>query len=607
MTAGPANIFSAAIVSVAIACALGLPTATATAAERLTPRPPLAKMELRAPTAVRATTAPSGYRLIVKTTDGVRGRAVQGALRSETDASLVNLHAFAQREGLTFEPLIHLPEGKLTALQRRAEARTGTAAADLAGLMIVQAPGRSPAQLADLGNRLQKLPQVEFAELEALLVPPPEDIPPVTPDHTDLQGYLGPDPGMDVTYAAGQGFDGSGIRISDCEYGWNPGHEDLVDRDVFAEPGQTIHPDVAVLGWDRHGTAVIGETSAVANAYGVTGMSPGAGIYTYSEWTVEEGPRRVTAITHALADSAAGDVVLLEMQTSGASGFGPAELSMAVWVAVKTGVDAGVVVVGAAGNGNQNLDSPDYDDYRGRGHSGAILVGAGSNNTNHDKLSFSTYGSRVDLQGWGTGVFTLGYGGFATYGGDPNQRYTATFNGTSSASPFIASAAALVQQAAVAEYGERLSPLGVRNLLVATGISQGTGGHIGPFPDLQAAIGDLTSNAPPTAENDRLDVDNGPLDILFAALTGNDTDPEDDPLAVVRWTAPEHGTICNSNDKSLTYCPDPGYEGEDSFEYTVSDGVREDTGTVQLTVVSNVLFEDGFESGETSAWSAAVP
>ena len=61
------------------------------------------------------------------------------------------------------------------------------------------------------------------------------------------------------------------------------------------------------------------------------------------------------------------------------------------------------------------------------------------------RLSFSTYGSRVDVQGWGHNVTTTGYGGLFTGGGDPNQYYTATFNGTSSASPIVAGAAAALQ------------------------------------------------------------------------------------------------------------------------------------------------------------------
>ena len=71
----------------------------------------------------------------------------------------------------------------------------------------------------------------------------------------------------------------------------------------------------------------------------------------------------------------------------------------------------------------------------------------------HSKMSFSTYGSRVDLQAWGTGVVTTGYGDLAEYGGDKNQRYTDTFDGTSSAAACVAGAVVLLQSYAKNQLG----------------------------------------------------------------------------------------------------------------------------------------------------------
>jgi hypothetical protein len=178
------------------------------------------------------------------------------------------------------------------------------------------------------------------------------------------------------------------------------------------------------------------------------------------------------------------------MQTSitGGSNYGPAELDQSVWTVVKNATDAGILVVGAAGNGNQDLDSATYGAYRARGDSGAIIVGAGSSTTQHSKLSFSTFGSRVNVQGWGGSVFTLGYGNYAQQGGDPRQSYTSSFSGTSSASPFIAASCAALQGFAVANVGRRLTPFEMRGILTSTGWpQQGAGGQIGPFPNLVAA------------------------------------------------------------------------------------------------------------------------
>lgn len=463
-----------------IACiALAL---SAPAAQALEPRTPLPREPLASPPGFE-------QRLVVKFSDALRVRAAaDGSLRSAAGADLAALRSFAASNRLRFEPLLALPEATLRSMQERAAARSNRAQPDLAGMAIVHAPAGS--SLAALGEAFQAMSQVEFACIEALGVPPPVDIAPATPDLVPNQSYRPPNPGMDVDYAWIAGATGAGVRLSDCEYGWTPAHEDLNEISLHLEPGQTINPGVFANGWDQHGTAVIGETSAMPNGYGCSGIVPDADVYTWPEWTVEGGYRRATCIASAIAASSAGDVVLLEMQTVGAGGdYGPAELDMAVWTVVKNGTDAGVIVVGAAGNGNQNLDSPAYAGYMGRGDSGAIIVGAGSSSTTHAKLGFSTYGSRVNVQGWGQNVFTLGYGAFAQYGGDPNQRYTQAFNGTSSASPFIASACVSLQSLALATTGIPLTPLELRQLLMDTGRPQGgVGGHIGPFPDLRAAI-----------------------------------------------------------------------------------------------------------------------
>ena len=53
----------------------------------------------------------------------------------------------------------------------------------------------------------------------------------------------------------------------------------------------------------------------------------------------------------------------------------PAEVDLSVHAAVKTGVDAGIIVVSTAGNGGNDLDGVNYTTYRSWGDSGAIMVG----------------------------------------------------------------------------------------------------------------------------------------------------------------------------------------------------------------------------------------
>jgi hypothetical protein len=448
-----------------------------------------------------AALAPAGHHLVVKFKDDRRVRAdAAGRPWAAGQRALPELERFAAERGLRFAPHLDLPEARLAELEARARAASGLAPADLAGhLRLVRAStepawqlGVPEATLEAWAAELRRFPEVEWAELEAYGLPPPGDIPPTTPNLQPQQTYLGPDPGVQALYAWGQLGLGSGVRISDCEYGWNPAHEDLVDIPTHPEPGQTIPSFVFQNGWEQHGTAVLGQLAAPHNGYGVSGMAPAAAIYTYPEWSVQQGPRRATCIANAIADSAAGDVVLLEMQANGAGGgFGPAELDGAVYNVVRAGVLAGVIVVGAAGNGNQNLDAPAYASYMAKPNSGALLIGAGSASAAHSKLAFSTFGSRVDLQAWGESVLTLGYGSAFFFGGDNNQKYT-YFSGTSSASPFVAAAAAILSGLHQQYLGNPPSPAALRNLLRQTGKPQtGGGGAIGPALDLQAAINAL--------------------------------------------------------------------------------------------------------------------
>ncbi len=459
-------------------------------AQECEPRQPLAPTPVRAWSS--ATAEPwGGYRLVVKFADDVKARADEdGALVSLSAADLTEVKALTER--VAFSPLIRLPEATLQDLQRRAQRGSGRCQPDLAGMLVVKWPDARTGDLEALGAALQRLEVVEFCDVEALGVAPPTDIPPTTPDLTQFQGYHGPDPGLDMGPArALEGGTGAGVQVSDCEYAWTASHEDLNDVDLHLEPGQTIHPDSFEWDFDEHGTAVLGEIVASDDGYGCTGLTPDVVVRTYPEWTLEDDFRRVTAITNAIAGSDPGDVVLLEMQAPGAGGdYGPAELDHAVWTVTRSGVDAGVIVVGAAGNGNQNLDAGVYADYMSWGDSGAILVGAGTPTAAHDQTWFSTYGSRVDVHAWGEWVVTTGYGDMGAYGGpaDADQYYTAEFGGTSSASPMVAAACASLQGVSRAHNGVSLDPGQMRDLLVATGIPQGSGGHIGPFVQVGAAL-----------------------------------------------------------------------------------------------------------------------
>ncbi len=315
----------------------------------------------------------------------------------------------------------------------------------------------------------------------------PEDIDPPTPSFVDAQGYRGSELGIGIDAVD---LEGNGVTIHEVEYGWRDTHEDLVDVDLHPEPGQTVAADALAMGLaPEHGTATVGMLVAPHNGYGIDGLVPGVDIYTYPEWTEEGGLRRSDAIASAVTQADPGDIVMLQMQAQhpNTGQLGPAELEPDVWMLTRMASDAGVLVVAAGGNGALDLDGADADDYRALGDSGAILVGAALPD-DRSPLPFSSFGDRIDLQGWGASVFSLGYGDFERFADDDDQSYTDTFEGTSSALPMVVAAASALTQAFTSAEGGPPDPTDVRRLLVATGRPQADGVHVGPLPDVAEAV-----------------------------------------------------------------------------------------------------------------------
>jgi len=347
--------------------------------------------------------------------------------------------------------------------------------------------------LYKLADQLEQYDFVRYAELNPLtpIQPPFIDIPPTTPNYQQSQNYIQVNPGVNMQYAWNRGIYGQGIRVRDIEYGMSVTHEELTDPKFS---NQLPISSLVNPSWLDHGTATAGVVAAHNGTYGVTGMQHGISEFkVFPEYTTS-GYDRLFAVNSAISASVAGDVILYEMQTGGVNSttnspnYVPAEYVNSIWDVTKAATSAGIHIVAAAGNGDQNLDHTSYSSYINRGDSGALIVGAGSTNITHSRLSFSTYGQRVNVQGWGMNVLSAGYGDYALLGNDPNQSYT-MFSGTSSATPVVASCViALLARAKQSNYN--LSPAEIRTMLISTGIAQGgnTAQNIGPLPNMMSAL-----------------------------------------------------------------------------------------------------------------------
>ena len=475
--------------------------------------------------------------LIVKFRDDSRVRAHNGRLLSQTAADLAPIQALLDAHGATVQPRIAMTEVQLLTIATQARLRSGRTQPDMGGIIEVNVDA---VRMALLANALNERPEVEIvqivaAPLNASMPCVQTDFPPATPDYRAFQTYRGSaaEGGVrlmetrvpafiDVDEDGTEGIFGEGISIGDVEQCYLTDHEDLCF--VTPEVGQTP----SCLSGPDHGTAVLGVMAAIEDTdpvepnIGMGGLSPMSDYYFFPAISNEEGPRVATAIMSATATLPAGSILLIEQQRTvyPADPFGdpfnvpyvPAETSFDVWLATRQACDAGIIVVAAAGNGKQDLDGGGwvgppgeetffqfYGFYLAWGDSGAIIVGAGSADADHDRLVFSTFGSRIDMQGWGVSVATLGYGDLLPIDGlmDDRQFYTLEFSGTSSATPIVAGVAAMLQGLQLeVDDASPYSSEAMRDLLKDTGAGAGAGWEgvdapdwfePPPFPDAYAA------------------------------------------------------------------------------------------------------------------------
>jgi serine protease len=454
-------------------------------------------------------------RIAVKFRDGLNVRLRGNALVS-TNAAL-----FARSRSLfdtlsvgAWERADMVSENAIDDLRHRAEQRLGYALPDLnLQFYLTLPPGMDAAATID---KLNQLEVVELAQPVPRCAPPP-----LPPNYESSQTYCQAVPvGCGVFNVwTNYGVFGAGVHVADVEYSYNSNHLDLpaiINLDATA---------VDPFGDDNHGTATLGEISALENGWGTTGIGRGAAFY-FAGANYQNGYDVGRGITTAANQLQEGDILLIEQQLNGPNttqdvmnyggqyGDVPVEWYGPYYDRIQMAAGLGIVVIEAAGNGGQNLDDPIYSTGNGgnwpflpQNNSGAILVGAGASangsSTERSRLDFSNYGSRLDMQGWGENIVTTGYGDLYSSEG-PNLYYTSTFGGTSGATPIVVGGAVLLQSVYRGATGRVLTPLQIKMLLGSTGLPQTGGAYpvfasIGPMPNLPLAISTALSNLGPPA------------------------------------------------------------------------------------------------------------
>ncbi|GGI67505.1 hypothetical protein GCM10007978_01410 [Shewanella hanedai] len=310
-----------------------------------------------------------------------------------------------------------------------------------------------------------------------------------TPDLQSYQTYLGQSPlGIDALYAwTRTGGNGLGVKIIDMENGFNSNHEDL--------------PNTFVLRADAnnsdHGTAVMSIIGAKRDNKGVTGIAHGAQLG-FHGWS----PNIAQAILNSADYLTTGDIILLEAQINRNINNGdtcssqnqsecvPVEWSRSVFDAILSITNEGIIVIEAAGNGNENLDNSIYQNSFNRNtrDSGAFLIAATTPSSSISRSLFSNHGTRIDFNGWGNNVTAAGLYGNTLFNGGINQRYGDGFSGTSSASPIVAGAVAALQGYSKNSKNLTLNAHTIKSILTSTGVQEPAGVEVGVRPNLKNAI-----------------------------------------------------------------------------------------------------------------------
>jgi serine protease len=250
--------------------------------------------------------------------------------------------------------------------------------------------------------------------------------------------------------------------------------------------------------------------------------------------------------------------------------------------------NAGVTIVAAAGNdGTGTVSYPAaYDKY---------VIAVGATRADQTLAYYSNWGESLDLVAPGGDVTVDqnddGYvDGILQNTFNPSTKVVSAFDyyffqGTSMASPHVAGVAALVIAKGIAT-----DPHSVQTVLQETALDLGDPERDNTFGyglvDAAAAVGS-PAEPPPPPPNTAPTADHQTVTTTVdtpVAITLTGSDPEGDALTFTIVNEPENGTLSGAA-PDLTYTPETGFTGEDSFTFKASDGaLYSEPATVSITV-----------------------
>jgi len=402
------------------------------------------------------------------------------------------------------------------------------------------------------------------------------------------------------------GVTGTGVRVAIIDTGIDHDHTDL-----SASP--PIYPEFLhhwvngrVPGWDfvnndddpdddnGHGTHVAGILAAEKNGYLISGVAPDVDLFALKVLGAS-GEGDYSGLIAALDWSIANGMDVVNMSLGGR------EISSTLAAMVAAADAAGIVMVAASGNVNPLVWQELFYGCPVAYPAAYPQVLATTFTNGSDALTgYSCTGSEVDFAAPGDQIVStvpIGPLGSCMFCDPKGYSWQ---SGTSMASPHLAGAVALVLDQGIqdADADGRLMPEIKAHLCANTVPGTSTSSRWTYAQMFGCGVinvrNALVVNPPDTGEPPPPNGDPvaGPDDATTAEDTpvaipvlANDTDPDDDALAVVAAGPAGNGSVAVNADGSVTYTPAANWSGEDAFEYTVDDGHGGSaTGTVTVTV-----------------------
>lgn len=211
---------------------------------------------------------------------------------------------------------------------------------------------------------------------------------------------------------------GKGIKVAVLDTGIDTSHRDLLPN--FKKGKDFTESIAGVHDANGHGTHCAGIIAAQDNSFGVVGIAPEAELY-IGKVLSDDGRGSENAISAGIDWAISQKVHIISMS------LGSPYPSSKIHESIKKAIDAGIIVICAAGNEGPYMDSVGYPAKFDE------VIAVGAIDLNKKVTNFSSRGNAVDIVAPGNNILS-------TY--PPNG--TASLSGTSMAAPFVAGVAALI-------------------------------------------------------------------------------------------------------------------------------------------------------------------